>query len=240
MTTRRLVSPGEIRERPTCWLWSDRIPLGTITTLDGDPCSGKSTTTCDLAARVTTGRAMPECDKSIPPAGVVLLQAEDSLGTTVLPNLRAAGADMDRIRLFDKSLFVGQPLVLPDDLPLIETAVADIHAKLVVIDPLTAFLGGNANSDMSVRKTLGPVAAFAERYDLAVVVVRHFRKTGTRNPLHRASGSIGVIAAARAGLFVGPDPDSDDNYRHVLRKAKATCPMPSRSATALSSTKTAP
>ena len=220
MTTRRLVSPAEIHEHPTRWLWGDRIPLGAITTLDGDPCSGKSTTTCDLAARVTTGRAMPECDATIPPAGVVLLQAEDSLGTTVLPSLRAAGADMDRIRLFDRSLFVGQPLTLPDDLPLIETAVGDVNAKLVVIDPLTAFLSGNANSDMSVRKTFGPVAAFAERCDLAVVVVRHLRKTGARNPLYGGSGSIGIIAAARAGLFVAGDPDSDDNYRHVLAQSK--------------------
>ena len=220
MTTRRLVSPAEIHEHPTRWLWGDRIPLGAITTLDGDPCSGKSTMTCDIAARVTTGRALPDRNEAISPAGVVLLQAEDCLGTTVLPNIRAAGADMDRIRLFDRSLFVGHPFVLPADLPLIETSVHEVGAKLVVIDPLTAFLTGNANSDTSIRKTFGPLAAFAERCDLAVVVVRHLRKSGSTNPIYGGSGSIGIIAAARAGLLVGPDPDSDDKYRHVLAHSK--------------------
>ena len=183
MITRRLVSPSDIRECPARWLWHNRIPLGSITALDGDPCSGKSTITCDLAARITTGRAMPECNQALPPAGVVLLQAEDNLATTVLPNLRAAGANMDRIRLFDRNLFVSQPFVFPEDLPLIESAAYEVHAKLVVIDPLTAFLSGNVSSDMSVRKTFGPLAAFAERCDLAIVVVRHLRKTGAKEPI---------------------------------------------------------
>ena len=70
--------------------------------------------------------ALPDRNDAISPAGVVLLQAEDCLGTTVLPNIRAAGADMDRIRLFDRSLFVGHPFVLPADLPLVETSVHEV------------------------------------------------------------------------------------------------------------------
>ena len=220
MDPRRLVSPVEVHEHAIRWLWRDRIPLGAITTLEGDPCSGKSTMTCDLTARVTTGRPMPGSDDAIPPAGAILLQAEDGLATTVLPNLRAAGANMDRIRLFDRGLFVDQPLLLPADLPLIEAATREIGARLVVIDPLTASLGGNANSDTSMRKVFGPVAAFAERRDVAVLIVRHLRKSGARNPLYGGAGSIGIIAAARAGLFVGPDPGSDDKYRHVLAQSK--------------------
>jgi hypothetical protein len=227
MSERRLVSPSEIEERPLRWLWPDRIPLGAITTLDGDPCGGKSSITYDIAARVTTGRPLPGCDAAtIPAAGVVLLQAEDNLGEIVVPRLRALGADMDRIKLFDRKLFAEQPLVLPDDLPLIETAVGDIHARLVVIDPLTAFLGGNSNSDMSVRRAFGPMAAFAEHCDVAVNVVRHLRKTGARNPLYGGMGSIGIIAAARAGLLVGPDPASEDKFRHVLAQSKGSLSDP--------------
>jgi hypothetical protein len=220
MTIRRLVSSSDVHECPVRWLWGDRIPLGSITILDGDPCSGKSTITCDLAARVTTGRSMPECNETLPPAGVVLLQAEDNLGMTVLPNLRAVGADLERIRLFDRNLFLDQPFVLPNDLPLIEEAVREVQAKLVVIDPLTAFLTGNANNDMSIRKTFGPMAAFAERCDVAVLVVRHLRKSGTKNPLYDGKGSIDIIGIARAGLLVGPDPDSSDKYRHILAQSK--------------------
>jgi len=220
MITRRLVSPAEIHEARTNWLWQDRIPIGAVTTLDGDPGSGKSTIICDLAARLTIGYPMPDCDEPVSAAGAVLFQAEDSLSTTVLPNLRAAGADLNKIRLFDRSRFVDQPFFLPDDLPLVEAAVREVHAKLVVIDPLTAFLTGNVNSDTSVRKTLGPLAMFAERHDLAVVVVRHLSKAGMKNPLYGGGGSIGIIAAARAGLVVGRDPDSDEKHRHVLAQSK--------------------
>ena len=221
MSERRLVNPGEIQERPTRWLWPDRVPLGSITILDGDPCSGKSSITYDETARVTTGRPMPGCDAAtIPPAGVVLLQAEDNLADIVVPRLRVLGADMARIKLFDRQMFAEQPLVLPDDLPLIETAVGDVHAKLVVIDPLAAFLRGNASSDQSIRKAFGALATFAERNDLAVVIVRHLRKTGAKNPLYGGMGSIGIIAAARAGLLVGADPNTDEKFRHVLAQSK--------------------
>jgi hypothetical protein len=43
---------------PTQWVWRDRIPLRNLTLLDGDPGVNKTTLTCDIAARLTLGRAM--------------------------------------------------------------------------------------------------------------------------------------------------------------------------------------
>jgi hypothetical protein len=221
MTDRRLVSPAEITERPPYWLWPDRIPLGAITALDGDPGSGKSTVTYEITARVTTGRAMPNCNAAtLDPAGVILLQAEDMAGQTVLPNLRAAGADLSRLKLLDRSRFASFPMTLPYDLPLIQRAVDEVQAKLVVIDPFTAFLPGSSSSDTAVRKALGPLAVFAEDKDLAVVIVRHLRKSGSSNPLYAGLGSIGVIGAVRSGLVVLNDPTSDDRHQHVLAQSK--------------------
>lgn len=51
---------SDITSEPLHWLWEKRIPLGKLTTLDGDPGLGKSLLTLDLAARVTTGRPMPD------------------------------------------------------------------------------------------------------------------------------------------------------------------------------------
>ena len=39
------VEPEELE-----WLWPDRIPLGKLTLLAGDPGLGKSFVTCDMAA----------------------------------------------------------------------------------------------------------------------------------------------------------------------------------------------
>jgi hypothetical protein len=50
---------SEVVEEAVEWLWEGRIPLGKLTVVDGDPGTGKSALTIDLAARVSTGRVMP-------------------------------------------------------------------------------------------------------------------------------------------------------------------------------------
>jgi len=71
MRERRLIPLVNVRSVPVSWLWANRIPLGTISILEGDPGQGKSAITCDLAARCTRGLPMPNCTGSRPPAGVI-------------------------------------------------------------------------------------------------------------------------------------------------------------------------
>lgn len=219
MNERRLVPLSEVQPRRLCWLWPNRIPLGALSLLEGDPGQSKSLLSYDLAARLTTGRAMPDIEGDMPPVGTVLLQAEDHLAT-LKANLEASKADTKRILAYDKISFADRPLLLPDDLSLIEAAVAQVSARLVVIDPLTAFLGGQANTDQAIRKALGPLAAFAERAGVAVLLVRHLTKSGGTNPLYRGAGSIAIIAHARSALRVTSDPSSEDPHRHVLVQTK--------------------
>jgi hypothetical protein len=216
---RRLIPLADVKPSSPSWLFPDLIPMGTITVLSGDPGQSKSTLMLDLAARITTGRPMPFAQETQPPAGVVLLQAEDDVGT-VKQNLKAAGADEQRVFVYVRERFSTQPLLLPADLPLIAQAVDEVQARLVVIDPLAAFLGEQVTSDAGARRVLGPLAVFAERKNLAVVIVRHLTKQGSRNPVYRAAGSIGVIAIARSGLLVGKDPHSDCPHQHVLAQTK--------------------
>jgi len=219
MHERRLIPLSSVQPAKVSWLWENRVPFGSITILEGDPGQSKSLLTNDIIARLTTGRAMPKCDDGMPCAGAVLLQAEDQLATTKA-NLEAAGADVNRVFVFDKNRFATQPLLLPEDLPLLETAVASVRARLVVIDPVSPFLHGNPNVDQDVRRALAPVAAFAERAGVAILLVRHLTKAGGSNTLYRGAGSVAFIALARSTLLVANDPDSDDPHRHVLALAK--------------------
>ncbi len=180
------------------------IAFGEMNLLDGDPGTNKSSVTLDIAARLSTGRAMPDGTKT-DQAGVLLLVAEDSLGKTVRPRLEAAGADLNRIAVLDD-------LVKLNDLAVIEEATRRIKAKLVVIDPIMAFLTGNACFDQSVRQALKPLKELAERTGAAFVLVRHLNKSGGQHSLYRGSGSIGIIAAARSALLAANDPQ-DRNLR---------------------------
>jgi hypothetical protein len=208
------------------WLWAGRIPLGKLTILDGDPGLGKSVLTLDLAARVTRGLPMPAEERQPgeerDPAGVVLLTAEDGLADTVRPRLDAAGADVARVLALDGIQEKGGARlpVLPQDAIFVREAVERMKTRLVVIDPITAYLGGDTNThrDQDVRRALHPLAILAEQTGTAVVAVRHLNKAAGANPLYRGGGSIGIIGAARSGLLVAKDPDNPD--RRVLASTK--------------------
>lgn len=222
MSDRKLVPLECVPATPVEWLWRGRIPLGGITLLDGDPGDGKSSVMYDLAARVTTGMPMPfEENTSLEAAGVVLLQAEDSVATTVRPCIVAAGGDPSQIRVYDRTVFANDPLSLPNDIRIIEAAIDDVNARLVVIDPLAAFLGGSSNSESTVRKALSELAVIAERSKVAIVIVRHLTKGRSGNTKYRGSGSIGIIGAARSALMVADDPNSSDPHQHVLALNKS-------------------
>jgi hypothetical protein len=110
--------------------------------------------------------------------------------------------------------------VLPDDIPHIKDAILRMSAKLVIIDPIMAFLGADTNShrDQDVRRALHPLAVMAQETGAAVLVVRHLNKTAGGNPLYRGGGSIGIIGAARSGLLVAREPDNPDH--RVLASTK--------------------
>lgn len=199
---RRLVRLTEVTEKTQEWVWAGRIPAGAITDLSGDPAQAKSRITYDLAARLTRGRPMPGEATSKPPAGVVLVQAEDDAAATVRPTLQAMDADLGKVFVCDPAALAGKPLTLPGDLKLVKDAVSAVKAKLVVIDPATAVFACNPNSDRSVRDALRPLSELAAEQGLAAVVVRHLHKAGGEEPAvprgreHRLGGG-GPVRPAR-------------------------------------------
>ena len=199
--------------------------------MDGDPGLGKTAMTLDLAARVSAGKGFPD-GATCEPAGVVLLSAEDGLADTIRPRLDAAGADVDRVLALatvpDENCH-DRLLSIPDDIPLIEKGIQRVGARLVVVDPLMAFLSGETNShrDQDVRRALAPLAGLAERTGACVLVVRHLNKAAANNPLYRGGGSIGIIGAARMAFVVGKDPQ--DENRRVVASTKNNLAKPPKS-----------
>jgi hypothetical protein len=238
-----------VKETALRWLWPGRIPLGTITLLDGDPGLGKSLLALDLVARVTRGAAMPDASGSAGSegtegtegaagsvdGGAVLLSAEDDLAATVRPRLDAAGADLQRVLAVQTVLTYDQAtgrevergFALPGDIPLLAAAIGEVEAKLVVIDPLMAYLDARVNSwrDQDVRGALAPLARLAQQTGVAVVILRHLTKGSGTNALYRGGGSIGIIGAARSGLLIARSPD-DPEHERILASSKSNLGPP--------------
>jgi hypothetical protein len=220
----RVVRVADIEPERVGWLWPARIPLGKLTLLDGDPGLGKSTLLLDLAARVSTGSALPDGARLDAPASVVILSAEDGIADTIRPRLEAAGADLDGVYvLADMSDDEGgrRPPEIPLDLLEVERVIRKRGARFVLVDPLLAFLSGDVDShrDQDVRRALHGMAAVAERTGAAFLSVRHLTKTTGPRAVYRGGGSIGIIGAARAGLLVAEDPG--DDARRVLAVIKS-------------------
>jgi putative DNA primase/helicase len=220
-----LVNLADVKPREVSWLWPSRVAIGKLTLLAGDPGLGKSFLTLDMAARISRGDGWPDFPASTAaPGGVVLLSAEDDLEDTITPRLLAAGADVSRIiALVAVTRFViggerQHPFSLTEDLAALEQAIMKTpDCRLVIIDPITAYLGAtDSYKNAEIRGLLAPLSEIASRYGVAVVAVTHLRK-GEGPAMYRAMGSLAFIATARAAFAVTKDPqDTTGERRFVL------------------------
>jgi AAA domain len=233
------VTMAEIEVEDIRWLWPRRLALGKLTMVDGDPNLGKTLMTLDLAVRVAMGNCMPDNSPGLgAPAGVILVCGEDGLADTVKPRLLAAGIHPDalvRIRAISvvpEQLSDGTTsqrlLSLPTDLPALEATITHDGARLLVIDPITAYLGGGADmyKDTDLRRVLTPLALMAERTGVAVILVRHLNKNGGAPALHRGLGGVGFIGVARLALLFAANPDAPDEVLVSRYKGNIGAPPP--------------
>jgi AAA domain-containing protein len=91
---------ADVETTPIRWLWKDRIALGKVTFLVGDPDEGKSYLTTAMAAHVTTGAPWPDgapCERG----SVLIISAEDDIADTIKPRLAACGADLDKVHFIE-------------------------------------------------------------------------------------------------------------------------------------------
>jgi len=217
---------ASIEARRLDWLWTDRIPLGAVTILAGDGGLGKSLLTCELAARLSRGELAGALGGE--GASSLIVSAEDDAETTIKPRLMAAGADLSLVHV---AADTGQPFTLPDDQPALIETVQTLGVRLVILDPVVAFLSGrvDAHKDQSVRRALAPLAALSRSLGVAVVAVLHVNRRDTSDASARFSGSPAFRNAARSALVFGADPadpDGKDGPNRVLAQNKANLSRP--------------
>ena len=144
-----------------------------------------------------------------PVGSVVLLSAEDDLADTIRPRFDAAGGEAGRLVEL-RSARRGQGrrgFSLASDLDALRQAIEETgEVRLIILDPLTAYLGGMAgHGNAQVRALLAPLAELAEEANAAVVAVTHLNKNARVSLIYRAMGSLGFVAASRAVWAVLPD-----------------------------------
>lgn len=89
----------------------------------------------------------------------------------------------------------------------LETAIRQTNARLVILDPLQAYLGADVDMHRAnqVRPIMSRLGAIAEKYGCAIVLIGHMNKASGQKASYRGLGSIDFAAAARSVLIVARD-----------------------------------
>lgn len=209
MPSTRVISLDSVSAAPTEWLWYPYIPLGKVTIMQGDPGEGKSTVALRLAAAVSRGTDITDPGKAVTTPDYVIYQnAEDGIADTVKPRLMREKADCGMIFCMEDAEF---PLTMTDG--RLETLVRQLRPRLVVLDPLQAYLGDDVDMHRAneIRPVMSRLAGLAEEYHCAVLLIGHMNKMQKTKNLYRGLGSIDLTAAARSVLLVARDPAHPEN-----------------------------
>jgi hypothetical protein len=211
---------SDLTEQRIDWLWPCRLALGKPALLEGDPGLGKSLIALDLCARLSRGLPFPDGSPSPGPCNCLVLNAEDDPGGTVRSRLLGLGADLTRIFVMQARNPDEDVLRLPSQIKRLEDVVRRTQARLVVIDPLLAFLDDdvNPNNDQGVRRALRQLGRLAARCSCVPLLHRHLNKTAGKQAIYRGGGSIGMVGLCRSAWLVGRDPL--DPGRCVLAQVK--------------------
>jgi RecA-family ATPase len=164
----KIIQMSDVQSEDVRWLWYPYIPYGKITIIQGDPGDGKTTFVLALSALLTKGQSVPNTNECSVPITVIYQTAEDGLADTIKPRLEKAGADCTRVCVIDES---EQGLSFADE--RLESAVKQLGAKLLILDPLQAYLGSEVDMfrPNEVRPLFKKLTGVAERTGCAIVII---------------------------------------------------------------------
>ena len=197
--TVKIIRMSDVELTPVEWLWKPYLPFGKLSVLQGNPGEGKTYFAMHLAAACTNEKLLPNMER-MEPFNVIYQTAEDGLGDTVKPRLIEAGADLDRVLVIDDSEV---QLTLSDE--RIEKAIVENNARLVIIDPIQAYLGADVDMNRAneVRPIFMRLGQVAQRTGCAILLIGHLNKAAGMQSLQRGLGSIDIAAAVRSVMFIG-------------------------------------
>ena len=207
----------------TSWLWKPFIPYGKLTVLQGDPGEGKTSLILKIAAMVTQGQQPPTLKngqlldiKSIEPANVFYASTEEEIADSALPRFIRNGGDVNRFAYSAESA-VHMNLTEED----IRSVVESTKAKLIIIDPLQAFLPQNISltNITKLRPIFTALSNVAMETGAAIVLLGHMNKNEGAKDIHRGLGSADISASVRSIFTV--EKDKNDRGLRLIHSVKS-------------------
>jgi len=206
------------------WAWPNRFAFGKLALLAGDPGLGKSSLLFEIAALHSIGGAFPCGEGNARRCEAIVLTAEDGLADTVVPRLMAAGADLSKVHILTGTKMANSEVEnhfdLTRDVAALRRALADHpNVKVLIIDPLTAYLGAtNAKENAEIRNALAPLVKLIEEAGVLCIGNTHLNKREGTKAAYRILDSIAFTAVGRLVHLVIKDADNPDNRKFICDK----------------------
>jgi RecA-family ATPase len=222
---------------PRLWLVKDRLPLGVVGLLAAAGGTGKSMAVLQLAVSVATGLPWLRLDMGLP-GSVLILSAEDDRDE-IHRRLHAVArhyrntlplgdwddyADLirERVKVLDRvgednrlTIQVDRKIIRTDVAArIVETVRTFTDCRLIVLDPLARFDGGDPNDNADATRLI-ECAEFVRRETGATVLLPHHVAKGKSGAGQEAvRGASALVDGARwVGLLATMRPEEAKQYR---------------------------
>jgi putative DNA primase/helicase len=185
-------------------IWRDRLIVGALNLIAGQPGIGKSSLTALIAAELSRqGKT------------IILSNCEDDPGSVTVPRLTVAGAILERVHV-----------IPPEDAPLfpreyegLEHVIERTGTACVIVDPIGAHFKPERRAHD--REVLRQLASIGRRTNCAIVAVHHTTKMG-----EVGGPNSGLRGTARAVYVYGYDPDDEDRRALSVDKINGVAEPP--------------
>jgi len=211
-----IINVDEVEAKPIRWLWHHVFPIGKVSLLVGDGGAGKSYFANYMASRITTGRDWIDSEKKLTSGAALIITTEDGVADTIKARAVLMGTDQTKLKIID-GIREGMSkniasLIIGKNINLIEQAIVKIgNVRLLVFDPITEFIGNiDDHRAAPTRTALAPLAALAEKYDIAILIISHLNKDDAKKLIYRTTGSQSYVNMARAVWAIAEDEDAED------------------------------
>ena len=211
-----LICLASVQPRAVDWLWEPYIPARMLSMISGDPGAGKTFIALAVAACFTTGRT-PD-GQPCEPINVLYLSVENAAAEVVRPRFDSLGGDPSRFYLLSGSVWTRdgeaqRGAISLSDVAVLENALGETQAKLVIVDPIQSYLGAKVDLHRSneTRPVMDGLAKVAERHGCAILLLRHLSKQCGGKAIFRGLGSIDLTGAVRSEMLAGSLPDDPES-----------------------------